>query len=78
MDDAAKALLDDVDSNVRQSAIWAAKARPALTSALVKGLAVEPNNWIRADLANALADCEPRQHSNPFAVLGCVPGTQRT
>ncbi|MBI3410010.1 MAG: AAA family ATPase [Planctomycetes bacterium] len=60
MNEAVEALLSDSDANVRQAAIWAAKPRAAVTASLVKRLEVEESNWIRTDIANALADCDHR------------------
>ncbi len=68
MKQAIEVLLADLDSNVRQSAIWAAKPRPELTPALVQRLALEPNNWVRNDLANALGDCAARLVLGPLVM----------
>src|SRR5262249_7102428 len=52
----AELLLLDHAPGVRQSAVWAARRRPALEGTLVRRLGEDANVWVRLDIANALAE----------------------
>jgi ATP-dependent Clp protease ATP-binding subunit ClpC len=56
MGELALALLRDGEDNVRQSAVWCVHARPELHAALIERLTSELTGWVRAEVANALAD----------------------
>ncbi len=60
LDHVVEQLLLDHDPAVRQSAVWAARRRPALVMLLVRRLAEDVNAWVRVDIANALAEASPR------------------
>src|SRR5262249_14855714 len=57
-DDVAAALLEDLDSNVRQSALWACKPRRALLPKLIERMSRDDVPWIRQDIANMLGDAD--------------------
>ncbi|MCI0455352.1 MAG: AAA family ATPase, partial [Gemmataceae bacterium] len=60
LDHLAEQLLLDHDPQVRQSAVWAARRRPALELALVRRLAEDTNAWVRLDIATALGEAHAR------------------
>src|SRR5271166_2854567 len=57
---AVEQLLLDPDAQVRQSIVWAARRRPGLHRLLLRRLADDDNIWVRVEIANALAEANPR------------------
>src|SRR5947209_6789758 len=60
LDGVVEQLLLDHDPQVRQSTVWAARRRPALHGVLLRRLFEDENVWVRIDVANALAESNPR------------------
>jgi ATP-dependent Clp protease ATP-binding subunit ClpC len=60
LEQAVATLLADANPTIRRSAVWAAKHRPVLLPLLLERFHNDTDNYVREDIAGALAGCPPR------------------